>query len=131
MVTRARKKAVSENLESNLTQVLCIHYLINFGKKSVSIFFDSGSEVNAIYPNFAKKLSLTIRPTDVEAQKIDDFKLITYEIVVAAFPMKDKANRVRFFEETFLITNVSLEVVLETLFLTLSGADVDFLVQKL
>ena len=72
--------------------------------------------------------------------------LDTYGMVVAAFSVKDKANRVRFFEETFLVANVSPEVVLgmpfleETFlvanvspevvlgmpFLTLSGADVDF-----
>ena len=46
--------------------------------------------------------------------------------VVAAFSVEDKANRVRFFEETFLVANVSLEVVLGMPFLFLSGADVDF-----
>ena len=39
----------------------------------------------------------------------------------------DKANRVRFFEKTFLVANISPEVVLGMLFLTLSGTDVDFL----
>ena len=47
-------------------------------------------------------------------------------MVVAAFSVTDKANRVRFFEETFLVANVSPEVVLGMPFLTLSGADVDF-----
>ena len=47
-------------------------------------------------------------------------------MVVAAFSMVDKANRVRFFEETFLVANVSPKVVLGILFLTLSNADVDF-----
>ena len=45
--------------------------------------------------------------------------------------MKDKANRVRFFEETFLVANVSPEVVLGMLFLTLSIADVDSLDREL
>ena len=48
-------------------------------------------------------------------------------MVVTAFSVGDKANRVRFFEETFLVANVSPEVVFELLFLTLSGANVDFL----
>ena len=52
-------------------------------------------------------------------------------MVVVAFSVTDKANRVRFFEETFLMANVSPEVVLEMPFLTLSGADVDFLGWKL
>ena len=47
-------------------------------------------------------------------------------MVVAAFLVVDKANRVRFFEETFLVANVGPEVVLGMLFLTLSSANVDF-----
>ena len=47
-------------------------------------------------------------------------------MVVAAFSMVDKANRVRFFEKTFLVANISLEIVFRMSFLTLSSADVDF-----
>ena len=45
--------------------------------------------------------------------------------------MEDKANRVRFFKETFLVANINPKVVLGKLFLTLSGADVDFLGREL
>ena len=130
-VSIARKEAVGENLASNLAQVLCIRYLINFRKKSVLAFFDLGSEVNAVYPAFAKELSLPIRSIDIRAQKIDGTALETYEMIVAAFLVENKANRVRFFEETFLVANVSPEVVLEMPFFTLSGADVDFLGREL
>ena len=47
-------------------------------------------------------------------------------MVVTAFSVVDKANRVRFFEETFLVANVSPEVVFGMPFLTLSDADFDF-----
>ena len=47
-------------------------------------------------------------------------------MVVVAFSVVNKANRVRFFEETFLLANVSPEIVFGMLFLILSGADVDF-----
>ena len=87
---------------------------------------DSWSKVNAIHPTFAKQLGLPIRPTDVEAQKIDGTTLDTYGMVVAAFSVENKANQVRFFEETFLVANVSPEIVLGMLFLTLSGANVGF-----
>ena len=70
-------------------------------------------------------------PFDVGTQKIDGTTLDTYGIVVAAFSMTDKANRVRFFEETFLVANVSPKVVLGMPFLTLSGADVDSLGREL
>ena len=69
-MTVAREEGVGENLAANLAQVPCIRYPINFGKKSLSALFDSGSEVNAVHLAFAKELGLPIRPTDVEAQKI-------------------------------------------------------------
>ena len=143
-VTETREEAVetaevgkdgkeSKGEYRNLTRVPCIRYPVTFRKKSVSMsaLFDSGSKVNAIYPTLARELGLPIRPTDVGAQKIDGTLLDTFGMVVAAFSVEDKANRVRFFEETFLVANVSPEVVLGMSFLTLSGADVDFLGREL
>ena len=145
LVTIARKKAIentengknlgitfragenNENPRSNLARVLYIWYPIAFRKKSILACFDSSSEVNTIYPNFTKELSLFIRPTGIKEQKIDGTTLDTYKMVVAAFLMTKKANQVRFFEETFLVANVSPKIVFGTLFLTLSGADIDFL----
>ena len=48
-------------------------------------------------------------------------------MVVAAFSVENKANQVRFFEKTFLVANIRLEVVFEIPFLTFSGADINFL----
>ena len=45
--------------------------------------------------------------------------------------MTDKVNQIKFFKETFLVANVSSEVIPEMLFLTLSDANVDFSVQEL
>ena len=115
--------------EEALECVPCIHYLVQFkdtDKAPMQALIDSGSEVNAIHPSFVKQLGFPIRPTDVGAQKIDGTTLDTHGMVVAAFSVEDKANRVRFFEETFLVANVSPEVVLGMPFLTLSSADVDF-----
>ena len=97
----------------------------------VQVLIDSGSEVNAIYPTFAKQLSFSIRPINVKVQKIDGTTLDTYGMIVVAFSVVNKANRVRFFEEIFLMANVNLKVVLGMPFLTLSGTDVDFLSQEL
>ena len=87
---------------------------------------DSGSEVNTIHLSFTKQLGLSIRPTDIGAQKIDGITLDTHRIIVAAFSVIDKANQVRFFKETFLVANVSPEIVFRMSFLILSGADIDF-----
>ena len=48
-------------------------------------------------------------------------------MVVAVFLMKDKANQIRFFKETFLIVNVSPEIVFGMPFFTLNRANIDFL----
>ena len=77
----------------------------------VSALFDSSSEVNAIYLTFTHKLGLSIRPTDIRTQKIDGTMLDTYGMVVAAFSMTNKGNGVRFFEKTFLMANISPEVI--------------------
>ena len=91
----------------------------------VSAFLDSGSEVNVMHPTFAKRLGLGMQTTNVGAQKIDGTTLEIYGMVVAAFSVTDQADRIRFFEETFLIANVSPDVVFGMPFLTMSGADVD------
>ena len=72
-----------------------------------------------------------MRATNVGAQKIDGTTFETYEMVVAAFSVINQADRVRFFEETFLVANISPDVVFEMPFFTLSGADVDFPKKKL
>ena len=52
-------------------------------------------------------------------------------MVVAVITVVNKANQLRFFGETFLVANISPEIVLGMLFLILSNGDVDFLGQKL
>ena len=79
-----------------------------------------------MHPSFAKQLSLPISLRGIRAQKTDGTTLETHEMVVIAFSVVDKANRVKIFEEPFLVANLSPEVVLGMLFLTLSSADVDF-----
>ena len=120
LVTDARKEA--------LERVPYIYYPVRFKKDKTQIqaLVDSRSEVNAMHPSFAKQLGLPIWLTYVRAQKINDTMLDTHGMVVAAFSVVDKANRVRFFEETFLVANVSPKLVFGMPFLTLSGVNIDF-----
>ena len=113
--------------EKALEHVPYIYYPIQFKKDKTQMqaLVDLGSEVNAMHASFAKQLGFPIRPTDVGAQKIDCTTLDAHGIVVAAFSMEDKANQVRFFEEIFLVANVSPEIVFGIPFPTLSGADID------
>ena len=95
------------------------------------ILFSLKSKINVICLTFAKELRLLIRQIDIRVQKIDSTILDNYEMVVAVFLVTNKANRVKFFEETFLVANISPKIVFRMLFLTLSGPDVNFLDQKL
>ena len=52
-------------------------------------------------------------------------------MVLASFQVEDKLGRARFFQETFLLANISAEVVLGMPFLTLSNADVQFVEKEL
>ena len=82
-------------------------------------------------PAYAKKLGLCIRQTDVGAQKTDRSHLSIFKIVIAGFSLHDKLGKVQFFQETFLVADTRIEVVLVMPFLTLSNADIRFAEQEL
>ena len=67
-----------------------------------------------------------MQTTNVGTQKVDATTFEIYGMVVAAFLVTDQADRVKFFEETFLVANVCPDVVFGMLFFTLNGADIDF-----
>ena len=107
-----------------LQRVSCIHYLIWFKKKEVQALIDSSSEVNAMILAYVLRLGLRVYHTNVGAQKIDGSTLKTFEMVLASFQVEDKLRRTRFFQETFLLADISTKVVFGTPFLTLNNADV-------
>ena len=117
-----------------LDRVPCIHYLVQFQKDKGSIIWaliDSNSEVNAMTPAYAKQLGLQVRKTDVKAQKIDGSLLRTFKMVMAGFQVVDKLGRARFFQESFLLAETSMEVVLGMLFLAFSNANIQFAEKEL
>ena len=135
LVTEDSEKTILVSVKE-LEQVTCIQYFIAFpgdvtqdgsAPNLVLALLDSSSKVNAMHPAFAERLGLVVRTTNASAQKIDGTSLETYRIVVAAFLVTDQANRVRFVEETFLVANVSPDVVLVVPCHILSDADVNFL----
>ena len=77
-------------------------------------------------PAYGLKLRLKVRPSDVQAQKIYGSSLKTFGMVLASFQVEDKLNRTQYFQETFLLADISVEVVLQMPFLTLNNADIQF-----
>lgn len=80
---------------------------------------------------YTLKLGFRVRKTNVGAQKIDKSPLETFDIVIVSFLLQNNLEKARFFQEPFLLTNTSMEMVLEMLFLTFSEADVCFAEKKL
>ena len=123
------------NKEDKMTlkRVSCVYFSHRFGKDTVDVraLIDSGSEVNAITLAYISKLDLRARHTNVGAQKIDDSILQTFGMVLASFQVEDKLGRVRFFQETILLADISVELVLGMPFLTPKNADVQFVKKKL
>lgn len=109
--------------------VSCINYLVSFWKDSagsVLALIDSGSKVNAMHLAYTKKPGLNIRKTDMRAQIIDRITLETFGMVIEVFSVYDRVKKVCFFEKTFLLADISIDVALEMPFLTLSNANVRF-----
>ena len=112
--------------EEVVVRVSCIHYPVQFQEEQVRALLDSGSEVNAMSPAYAKKLGLKTRKTNVGAQKIDGPALNMFGMVIADFQVENKSGRPRFFHEIFLVADTKFEVILGLPFLKISNADVAF-----
>ena len=80
---------------------------------------------------YASKLGLKVCFTNVGVQKIDGSTLKTFKIVLASFQVKDTLRKAWFFQETFLLADLNIEVVLGMPFLTLSNADIKFAQKEL
>ena len=67
---------------------------------------------------------LKLRVTNIVAQKIARFSLVTYSMVIAAFQVVDKLNCSQIFQKIFLLADISMELILGMPFLILSSIDV-------
>ena len=97
MSVSATSVPVTGSDEEDVVRVPCIYYPVRFQEEQVKALLDSGSEVNAMNSDFAWKLGLKVRKTNVGAQKIDGSTLETFGMVIADFQVEDKASRPRFF----------------------------------
>ena len=107
-----------------LDRIPCICYPIWFKKNKVHGLINSGSKVNAMTLGYISKLSLKVRSINIGAQKIDNSTLEMFEMVLASFQVKNKFGRFWFFQETILLAELSVEVVLGMPFLTFSNANI-------
>lgn len=95
-------------------------------KNLTAALLNSKSEINAISYTFTSQLGLQVWKTNVGVEKINGTLLKTYEMVVSTFFMLNKNGNERFFEESFLLAGVNLDMVLSRLVVTISNANIDF-----
>lgn len=62
----------------------------------------------------------------MDTQKINSNKLKNFGIVVASFSIDNKNGKSCFFEKTFLLANINIDVAFRISFLTLSNIKVNF-----
>lgn len=73
-----------------------------------------------------KKLGLCICKTDVNAQKMNGSRLMTFGMVSVLFQIDDKDEKSRLFEKTFLRIDISINIAFGMLFLILSNVEINF-----
>ncbi len=75
---------------------------------------------------YAAELGFIAQKTSVGVQQIDGLPLETHGMVSARFSLQYSLKRIRFFEETFLLADTSIEVDQGMPFLSLNNVDVKY-----
>lgn len=116
-----------------LKYILCIYHQFRFKKDqaNIQVLLDCVCKINFITLAFAAKLGTKIRFTNVDTQKIYDFTLKTFEIILASFLIKTKLVKAQLFQKTVFFANTGLPMILNMFFLIFSNADVLFAKAKL
>lgn len=73
-----------------------------------------------------RKPGLCICNINVDTQKIDGSKLGTYNMIIALSRVDEKDEKSYFFEETFLLAEIKMDIVFEIRFATLNNVQVNF-----
>lgn len=84
------------NIFLPLKYVLYIYYMVHFKKDQIKAqtLINSNNKVNTITKLYVIKLDLSIHTIDIKAQKIDNFSLKMFSIILASFEIKKKLERV-------------------------------------
>lgn len=101
-----------------LQKVPSIQYQFKFqnGQLKIKTLINSNNKVNTITLAYTIKLDFIIQKTSFKAQKINGSLLEIFNIVLACFLLQDNLEKVCFFEKTFLLADINIEIVLELWF---------------
>ena len=90
----------------------------------VLALFDIEKKINVMTSAYTVQPGLKGQRINISAQKNNRFSLKSYKIVIAKFQILDKLGCSCFFQETFLLANICIKMVLGIFFLILSNIDV-------
>lgn len=76
--------------------------------------------------SFARTLKLYICKIDIKTHKIDSNRLATFNIVIEFFTMENQTKKFRFFKETFLMADISINITLKIFFIILHNVKINF-----
>ena len=99
--------------------------------KHLLALLDSKIEVNVVTLAHATQLCPRLQKSNNGAEKFDNSLLETYNMIMTAFQVLDKLGHSWFFQKTFLLVDISIEVVLGILFLALNNVNIWFTKKKL
>lgn len=85
-----KKRTVTIQKTSDSLGTLRVDGFFKSNQNETRALIEPGSEANAMHLACAAKLGLSIRKTDVGAQKIDGTTLETFGKVIASFQIQDK-----------------------------------------
>lgn len=97
------------------------------GKAEILALINFRNKIYAINFFYAAKLGLQVQKFDVSAQKINNFFLEICNIVIIIFQIFDKFAYLEFFQETFLLADISMNGVFGMPILILRNADIQFI----
>lgn len=82
------------------------------------------------YIQLIQKIDLAIWKTDQNTKKINHITLEIFQMIIAVFLINNLVEKVCFFEKTFWLANISVNVILQMSFFTLSNINIQFIYQK-
>lgn len=98
---------------------------------NIKAFLDLSSKINAMTLAFVLKLNFGVYYIDIRAPKIPGYISKTFKIVFASYQVKKKLGHIQYFQKTFLLNDISIEIMLKMTFLVFSSVKIPFVEKKI
>ena len=73
---------------------------------------------------YISKISVKVWQVDIKESNIISFNLKIFEIFLASFQIKDKLEKTKYFQKTFLLANFNIKMILELFFFIFNNANI-------